>query len=247
MSRPIDPNQQHDPLQPQGESLTADAVKQYLLANPDFILDDIDLIAAIAAPTKSVGDNVLDLQTTMIDRLQHKVGQLRDIQAELIDAASINALTRDRVLIAVLKIMDAKNFEELIAFITEPTGLAAALDLDTVALAIESKADVPGLGVRGLRILEAHGVDALIGSGEPHRLSAEINSNPGLYGASAPHVRSEALVRLTFSKSTPPGILALGSAHPEQFHPTQAADLLEFMGRVVERAVRLWLDLPRTP
>lgn len=245
MSRPIDPSQQPTPSHSSDGQLTADTVKQYLLANPDFILDDMDLIASMSAPKNAVGDNVLDLQSVIIERLQHKVGQLRDIQAELIDAASINALTRDRVLVAVLKLMDAKSFEELIAFITEPSGLAAALDLDTVALAVESKADVPGLGVRGLRILEANGVDALIGSGEPYRLSAEINSNPGLYGGSAPHVRSEALVRLTFSKSTPPGILALGSAHPEQFHPSQAADLLEFMGRVVERAVRLWLDLPR--
>lgn len=245
MPRPIDPSQQTQPSHHADGSLTADAVKQYLLANPDFILDDMDLIASMSAPRNAVGDNVLDLQSVIIERLQHKVGQLRDIQAELIDAASINALTRDRVLVAVLKLMDAKSFEELIAFITEPSGLAAALDLDTVALAVESKADVPGLGVRGLRILEANGVDALIGSGEPYRLSEEINSNPGLYGGSAPHVRSEALVRLTFSNSTPPGILALGSAHPEQFHPSQAADLLEFMGRVVERAVRLWLDLPR--
>ncbi len=246
MSRPIDPSQQQNPSQQLDGSLTADAVKQYLLAHPDFILNDIDLISSMSAPRNASGDNVLDLQSAMIERLQHKVEQLRDIQAELIDAASINALTRDRVLVAVLKLMDAKSFEELVAFITEPTGLAAALDLDTVALAVESKADAPGLGVRGLRILEANGVDTLIGSGEPFRLSSEITSNPGLYGGSAPHVRSEALVRLTFSKSTPPGLLALGSAHPEQFHPSQAADLLEFMGRVVERAVRLWLDLPKS-
>ncbi|MBC7103512.1 MAG: DUF484 domain-containing protein, partial [Parvibaculum sp.] len=31
---------------------------------------------------------------------------------------------------------------------------------------------------------------------------------------------------------------------PEQFHPDQAVDLLEFLANVVERCVRQWLDLP---
>ena len=159
MSRPIDPSQQHDASQPVDGSLTAEAVKQYLLANPDFILDDDDLISSMSAPKNASGNNVLDLQSGMIGRLQHKVGQLRDIQAELIDAASINALTRDRVLVAVLKLMDSKSFEELIAFNTEPSGLAAALDLDTLAIAVESKAEVPGLNVTGLPILAQTGSD----------------------------------------------------------------------------------------
>lgn len=223
-----------------------DVVKDYLLANPSFVLDDAEILANLAAPAIQAGDNVVDLQTIMIERLQHKVRQLREIQSELIDAASINALTRDRVFESVLKLLEAKSFEELIAYITKPDGLAAALELDTVALAIESRADAPGLGVRGLRILEAGGTDRAMGSGSKVRLSAHIEPNPGLYGSSAGHVHSEALVRLTFSRTTPPGLLALGSAHAEQFHPTQAADLLEFLGRVIERAVRQWLDLPRT-
>lgn len=245
MTSPIDPGEARTSDEQENTIVSAEAVKAFLLNNPSFVMEDADLIQALAAPVATTGDNVLDLQSVMIDRLQHKVRALRDIQAELIDAASINALTRDRVHAAVLQLMEAKNFEELIAFVTEPSGLATVLDLDTVALAIESRADAPGLGVRGLRILEAGGTDRAIGSGRSHQLSGDIQPNPGLYGPSAPHVRSEALVRLTFSKTTPPGLLALGSAHPDQFHQAQAADLLEFLGRVVERSVRIWLDLPR--
>jgi len=246
MTSPVDPNEIVAGAEKENTHPAPELVKEFLLANPAFVMNDPDLVAALAAPTAITGDNVLDLQRVMIERLQTQVRQLRDIQTELIDAASLNALTRDRVHGAVLQLMEAKSFEDLIAFITEPAGLAAALDLDSVALAIEGRADVPGLGVRGLRILEAGGTDKAIGPGQQHQLRADIAPNPGLYGPAAPHVRSEALVRLTFSKSTPPGLLALGSAHPEQFQPTQAADLLEFLGRVVERAVRIWLDLPRS-
>lgn len=246
MTHPIDPGERRARAKQANMNLTAQATKEYLLAHPSFVMEDSDLIASIAAPVIATGNNVVDMQRAMVERLQRKVRALRDIQAELIDAASLNALTRDRVHAAVLQLMEANNFEELIAFITEPSGLAAALDLDTIALAIESRADAPGLGVRGLRILEAGGTDRAIGSDRAYQLSGNIEPNPGLYGPSAPHVRSEALLRLTFSKTTPPGLLALGSAHPDQFHQAQAADLLEFLGRVVERCVRLWLDLPRS-
>ncbi|PCJ69838.1 MAG: hypothetical protein COA62_10060 [Rhodobiaceae bacterium] len=246
MTSPVDPNEMPAGTQRENTNPTPAQVKAFLLTNPAYVMNDPDLVAALAAPTIATGDNVLDLQRVMIERLQTQVRQLRDIQSELIDAASLNALTRDRVHGAVVQIMEAKSFEGLIAFITDPTGLAAALDLDCVALAVEGKAGVPGLGVRGLRILEAGGTDKAIGAGQHHQLRADIAPNPGLYGPAAPHVRSEALVRLTFSKSTPPGLLALGSAHAEQFQPTQAADLLEFLGRVIERAVRIWLDLPRS-
>ncbi len=245
MTSPIDPTEKHTSTDREKMPVDATAVKAFLKAHPGFITENPDLLESLAVPVSSTGDNVVDLQRVMVERLQHKVRALRDIQAELIDAASINALTRDRVHKAVLQLLEAKNFEELIAYITEPAKLAAALDLDTVALAIESRADAPGLGVRGLRILEAGGTDRAIGPDRAHRLAGDIEANPRLYGQSAPHVRSEALVRLTFSKTTPPGLLALGSAQPDQFHEAQAADLLEFLGRVVERAVRIWLDLPR--
>ncbi len=243
MTSPFDPNE--SPANATARPVAPELVKTFLLANPAFVMNDPDLIAAISAPTTTTGDNVLDLQCVMIERLQNQVRQLRDIQADLIDAASLNALNRDRVHSAVLELMEANSFEELIAFITNPSGLAAALDLDSVALAIEGRTDVAGLGVRGLRILEAGGTDKAIGQGRHHKLRTDIASNPGLYGPAAPRVHSEALVRLTFSKSTPPGLLALGSSHPEQFQPTQATDLLEFLGGVIERAVRLWLTLPR--
>jgi uncharacterized protein YigA (DUF484 family) len=84
----------------------------------------------------------------------------------------------------------------------------------------------------------------MMGGDLPYRLVANVHGSRGLYGAQADSVQSEALVRLDFSRVTPPGLLALGGATAEQFHPDQAADLLEFLARIVERCVRLWLDLP---
>jgi uncharacterized protein YigA (DUF484 family) len=76
------------------------------------------------------------------------------------------------------------------------------------------------------------------------RLAANVRGSRGLYGNLAEDVHSEALVRLDVSPGSPPGLLALGGFEPEQFHPDQAVDLLEFLAHVVERCVRQWLDLP---
>lgn len=247
MTGPTEPTGVQTPRAAMADEVTADIVKAYLLANPDFVMDDQDLIAALAAPVARNGNNVLDLQQVMISRLQKQVHQLRDIQAELVDAASINALNRDRVHRAALSLLDAGSFEELIAHITEPDRLAEILDIDAVALAIESKEDVHGLGVRGLHILEAGSVDRLLGSGNSSVLYANTEGDPQLFGDRASRIQSQAAVRLEFSASTLPAVIILGSVHPQQFHPSQAADLLEFLGRIVERGVQRWLDLPKHP
>ena len=57
-------------------------------------------------------------------------------------------------------------------------------------------------------------------------------------------MRSQALVRLTASPCTPAGLMALGSRDGRKFQPGQATELLDFLGRFLERLFRAWLDLP---
>jgi len=62
-----------------------------------------------------------------------------------------------------------------------------------------------------------------------------------LYGEKAVWIRSEALMRLDLGAGNLPGMLALGSEDPHQFHPNQGSDLLAFLGSVFERTMRRWL------
>jgi uncharacterized protein YigA (DUF484 family) len=140
--------------------------------------------------------------------------------------------------------LDAPDFGSLIAYITEADGLAKTLDLASAAICMEVASPAAPTDLTGLRLLEPGGVARMMGGIMPYRLVSNVQGSEGLYNAHASNVRSEALVRLDFSRVTPPGLLALGGADPEQFHPDQAADLLEFLARIVERCVRLWLDLP---
>jgi hypothetical protein len=224
-------------------SLDAMDVRAFLLLHPEFVISDPELLGQLM-PKREDGENVVDMQSFVIAKLQRQVRTLRDIQSDLIEASSLNALAREQVHAATLAMLDAQSFEALIDYITLPNGLAQTLGLAAAALCMEVTSPAASADLNGLRLLEKDGVDRMMGGHLPYRLIANVHGSQGLYGARAAEVRSEALVRLDFSRLTPPGLLALGGGDADQFHPDQAADLLEFLARIVERCVRLWLDLP---
>ncbi len=224
-------------------SLDGADVRAFLVSHPEFIINDAELLGHIM-PARDEGENVVDLQSFVISKLQRQVHTLRDIQSDLIEASSLNSLAREQVHAAALAMLDAPSFDALIEFITLPDGLAQTLGLTSAAICIETTGVINRADTIGMRLLERGGVDRMMGMAEPFCLVANVHGSEGLYGERAEHVRSEALVRLNFSRVTPPGLLALGGGHVEQFHPEQAADLLEFLARIVERCVRLWLELP---
>lgn len=241
----IEPNDRAElsPIDRSAPSLDASDVRAFLMAHPDFVINDADLLNQIM-PARDEGRNVVDMQQFVIARLQGKVRMLRDIQSDLIEASSLNSLAREQVHAAALSMLDAPNFDALMEYITLPDGLARTLGLASASICIEVTGEVSRAETIGMRLLENGGVDRMMGGSDPWRLTANVQGSPSLYGERASHVFSEALVRLDFSRVTPPGLLALGGIDPEQFHPEQAADLLEFLARIVERCVRLWLDLP---
>jgi uncharacterized protein YigA (DUF484 family) len=224
-------------------SVTPEAVRAFLLAHPDFVINDPQLLAALV-PSRSDGRNVVDMQQYVIGRLQSQVRTLRDIQSDLIEASSMNSLAREQVHNAVCALLDARNFEHLIDYITSPEGLVRSLGIHAAALCIETSNGVSGIGLRSIRVLEPGGVARMMEGDVPYRLVANVRGSRSLYNHLADEVQSEALVRLEFARGAPVGLLALGGHSPEQFHPDQAADLLEFLARIVERCVRRWLDLP---
>lgn len=221
-------------------------VRAFLCAHPDFIANDPDLLSTLVPPEQFTGRKVVDMQGFMISRLQKEVRTLRDIQSELIDAASVNSLARERVHRAALALLDAKSFEHLIDYIIRPEGLARTVDVCTTAMVVESDTALPGagtgIGAAQVRVVEPGGIDRLMASDEPCRLSPNIKGNRALYGPIALEVHSEAFVRLDMDE--PPCLVAFGSRDPLQFHPDQAHDLLNFLGKIMERCLRQWLNLP---
>lgn len=222
---------------------SAAQVANYLRQNPEFLIEHPDLLEALDPPSRSQGDSVVDLQQFMVERLRGRVEEMTEARDALVHSGRGNLAAQSRVHQAVLALLAARSFEHLIEIAT--TDLAVMLNLDAVTLCVERQ-DGPGGPVRlgGLCQLEPDSVDAILGRGRPLRLRSEIQGDPGIFGAAAGLVASEALIRLNISRATPPALLALGARRADQFHPGQGTELLAFLAAALELSVRAWLDLP---
>jgi uncharacterized protein len=222
---------------------TTEQVLEYLRKNPAFFNEHPDALKAVPAPARALGDGVVDLQQAMIDQLRRQIETLKGDQHDLLSTTRANMHTQTRIHECVLRLLAATSFEQLIQTVT--TDFAIILDLDMVTLCIEAE-DPAALSVRtrGLMVLQPGTIDAVLGPDKRLALHGDIVGDPELFAAGAPLVRSDALVRLSISPSTPPVLLAFGSRDPVRFDSGQATELIDFLGSVLEHVVRIWLHLP---
>ena len=179
----------------------------------------------------------------MVERLRLQVAEATEERDALVLTGRNNLSAQSRVHQAVLAFLGARSFEQLIERAT--TDLSVMLDLDVVMLGVE-RADLtlprPRLG--GICQLDQDTVDCLIGRGRQIRLRPDVGGDPMVFGAGAGLVASDALIRLSISRESPPALLALGSRQPEHFHPGQGTELLLFLGESLQACIRGWLNLP---
>jgi uncharacterized protein len=220
--------------------VTARHVIDYLDRHPEFLMRHPDVLERQKLPARQNGDRVADLQSYLLERLRGDVARLRSEQDDLLANSRDNLSTQDRVHRAVLSLLGAATFEQLIEAVT--TDLAVLLDVDVVTLCIESETP-PTAPVRydGLFLLRPGTVDEVMGPGVEIMLRDEIGGEPAIFGGAAGLVRSDALIRLTPHENAPTGLIAFGTRHPGFFNPGQGTELLTFLARIIEHCIRAWL------
>ena len=228
---------------PEDEDLDDARVAAYLRDHPDFLIRHPDVLRMLAAPDRELGDGVSDIQTAMIGQLRTEVANLNARQDEIILTSRANLNTQSRVHECVIALLAARSFEQAIQIVT--TDFAVMLDLDVVTLCVEAEEGAPApLRMPGLRMLAVGAVAAAMGENKRVRLHSDAAPDPEIFGGGATLVRSAAFVRLDVSDYTPPALIAFGARRPGKFHAGQGTELLNFLGRVVEHDIRLWLSVP---
>jgi len=223
--------------------ISAEDVADFLARHPEFLAEHPDLLALAVPPAHRNGDNVADMQRFLIDRLRAEIAALKTSHQELIATTRTNMSSQRRVHEAALELLTARTFEELIERVT--TDLAIRLDVDVISLCVENDGTVaPQVTSRGVRLLKAGTIDRLMGTDQDVVLHGIVEGNPALFGHAARTVKSQALMRLRVSPVAPAGLLALGSRNENHFDHGQGTELLDFLARVLETTIRLWLDLP---
>lgn len=226
------------------ERPSAEEVAAYLRGSPDFLARRPELFAALLAPTRHVGNGVLDMQTYIIERLQHQIAESSAREHGLLTASRSNLTSQGRVHAAVLALLEARGFEELIERVH--TDLARLLDVDVAVLCIEAAAGAPaGVSTVGVQVIEPGEVDRCLGPGRDCLLSGEIEAESRLFGGAASLIRSQALVRISVRCGCPAGLVALGSRTPNHFEVGQGTELLRFLANALGGCIRGWLTVPR--
>ena len=222
-----------------------DELGAMLHAHPDLLGAVLDrhpeLLARLTPPVRR-SDGVIDLQSFLLARLRREVDRLNGQQRAIVAASRANQNSLSRIHTAILFLLDAESFEQLIQTIT--TDLAVLLDVDVACLVVESNGTEPPHALRvGLQLVDQGFVEHRLGK-RAMVLEGDIVGEEEIYGAGAGLVRSQAMMRVNVSESTPPVMLALGSRDPDQFQTGLRTELLAFLAGVLERCIRTWLELP---
>ncbi len=114
-----------------------DALREAIIAQPDVILDDQDVMhALIAANEKIMGANIVDLRGMAMDRLESRLDRLEDTHRSVIAAAYENLSGTNQIHRAVLRLLEPVEFD---VFLRDLSGdIAETLRVDAVKIILET-------------------------------------------------------------------------------------------------------------
>ena len=219
-----------------GPEISAAQVVDYLRCNPDFLAANPDLLDHLTPPSRDSGGGVVDMQRYMIERLRGR-------HDDLLQSGRRNLSCQSQINDAVIALLGAATLEHLIEIVA--TDFLRALHLDLAVLCVED-ADKPHHrpDASGVTCLAPGVIDELLGPGHDMVIASGAGDER-VFGAGAGLACSAALIRLGLGGDAPPALLALGSRQAERFPTGRGGEALVFLGRVLERCLNGWLDLPR--
>jgi len=227
-----------------------DNLRAAILAKPDAVLDDKDLMQAlVAANEQARGDNVIDLRGIAMQRLEERLDRLEDTHRSVIAAAYENLAGTNQVHRAILRLLEPVKFEDFLR--TLGGEVAETLRVDHITLVLETTAlqEEPTIEKLGgvLTVVEPGVIDAYLSQdrGGPARevvLRPVRHPNPTIFGTMAGQLQSEACLKLNLGEGRLPGMIVMGARDPNHFTPQLGTDLLTFFAGVFERSMRHWLS-----
>lgn len=212
--------------------LDPEAVRAVLRDHAELVKADEALLAELGL--KVAGDNVVDFGPAALARVHaaHKIEAeaRREIEATARENFAAQAQTHG----AVIDLLESRNHADLARRVDDLAqlrfGLAAGV------LALEGPQNTPA----GWRPLVEGQVDMILdGHQRLHRMGFAPTA-AGLFGERADTIQSMAMVRLAIWEPARTGLIAFGSTDPQGFTPDMGAELVVFLGRVVERTAERW-------
>lgn len=206
--------------------MSDEQVADYLERNPDFFVSRAHLLQNMTPPARWNNGAVVDLQRHWVEVLTGEIDGLRECASSVIETSRVNLATQVRIHSAVLAMLEASTFGDVVQLISEE--LPGLFDVDTACIGLEH----PTGATEGVATLPAGTVDRMLGDRDVVLLGS-FTDDGTLFGGASNTIRSAALVRLDVGEGEAAGLLAFGSAVPDVFSPRQGKELLRFLGQVV--------------
>jgi hypothetical protein len=206
-------------------------VAGFLRDHPEFILGDEALLAELGLWRRP--DNVVEFGPAALARLSEAKSREANARQELEATAMANFAAQAQTHAAVVDLLEARNHADLARRLDEIAQLRFGLVCGVIAL--EGPERVPA----GWRALGEGQADDLL---SPNGLSRMGDTEYGelLFGHLTEAVKSVAMVRIAIWAPARQAVLAFGSSDPGGFTAEMGAELVAFLGRVVERTAERW-------
>jgi len=221
------------------QTVTAKEVSTYLNDNPDFFIQQPELMESLVLSEAPEG--TISLAQKQVERLKNKSTALQAKLTILIDNARQNSDLQSRVHQLCLRLMDAKNLEELLpSLIAE---LKQEFNADEVALRLFYTGEEPELVETSENIVQLHAddeslkaFDNLLNKQQPVCGRLSKAQKDVLFKEQADEIKSVACLPIGHEPCA--GILAIASFDANRFHTDLPTDYLQFLGDVIMRLIR---------
>ena len=228
-----------------GKLPDASSVFEYLQKNPEFLIENPELLEILKTPPRwkdTNDDNIVDIQTLMLDRMRTKSTTLKNAADLLISTTRSNMMIQTRTHAAVIAMLEAKSIASLVNLVLDE--LPVILDLDAVSLCVEkSNNNLQLLDQTNIKWIAQGYVNDIIGDrNSKTKLIENSKRDEQVFGKLSNTIKSAAYGRLQFDKEISTGFLALGSRTPGAFHEEQGTELLNFTTRTLELILNRWLN-----
>ncbi len=209
-----------------------ESIAAYLQRNPEFFERHQALLARLRLP-HARGGATISLVERQIEVLREKLAALEGKLAELVRVARANDAIAERLHRFTRRLLRGAPREEALARIE--TGLREDFDAFHAALVLIG-APPEGAAPRFVRSVAAEdpnlkSFESLFASGKPRCGQARDSQREFLFGPEGLELGSVALVPLGDKGSL--GLLALGSADRDRFHPGMSTEFLARMADLI--------------
>ena len=219
-------------------------IRNAIISNPKIILDDIEVIRAIASTdNRTLGKNIVDLRSVAMATLEDRLDKLEATNRTLVATSYENIDSVMRINRAAIRILDSTSVEEFRNVLE--------FDFPELLNVMKAKLLVAGQFER-LGTRTQHGTTIVVR--RPREISDFYHSHLTLrddkvilrsgqttragkmLGDTPEPIRSEALLPVSPGKGKI-ALLVLASENQFQFEPGKGTELLEFLREITRRTV----------